>query len=112
MPVMPQINDAAEDLELLLRLASEAGASYIASQVLFLRSSAKKRFFPFLADEFPDLLPLYRRLYAASHTEALSTYTRQKMAEIRRLKQQYGLISRGMEQQERNRSPEQMSLWG
>src|SRR5262249_29616065 len=58
MPVMPQINDAPEDLDLLMRLASEAGASYVASQVLFLRQSARKRFFPFLAEEFPELLPL------------------------------------------------------
>jgi DNA repair photolyase len=111
MPVMPRINDAPEDLELLLRLASEAGASYVASQVLFLRQSAKKRFFPFLAEEFPELLPLYRCLYATAHTDALAAYSRRKMAEIQRLKQQSGLISRGMGQQEQNRSPEQMSLW-
>ena len=54
---------------------------------------------------------LYRRLYAAPHTEALSAYTRGMMAEIQRLKQQYDLISRGEGQRGRNRSPEQMSLW-
>jgi DNA repair photolyase len=111
MPVMPRINDSPDDLETLLRMASEAGATYVASQVLFLRQSAKKRFFPFLAEEFPDLLPLYHRLYATSHTEALSTYTCGKMAEIQRLKLQYGLISRGERQRGRNHSPEQMSLW-
>jgi DNA repair photolyase len=111
MPVMPRINDAPEELDRLILLVAEAGASYVASQVLFLRQSAKKRFFPFLAEEFPELLPLYRRLYAASHTEALAAYTREKMAEIQHLKQQHGLVGRGKGSRERNCRPEQMSLW-
>jgi DNA repair photolyase len=111
MPVMPRINDAAGDLDRLLRLAREAGASYVASQVLFLRQSAKKRFFPFLAEEFPDLLPLYRRLYASLHTEALTAYSREKMAEIQRLKQRHGLAGRGERRRERAELPDQMSLW-
>jgi len=110
MPVMPRINDGPEDLELLLRLAGEAGASYVASHVLFLRQSAKKRFFPFLAEEFPELLPLYRRLYAASPTDALAAYTRRKMAEIEALKQQYGLTRSRGEQRRRSDTPDQLSF--
>jgi DNA repair photolyase len=91
MPVMPRINDALDDLELLARIARDAGAGYLVSQVLFLRQSAKKRFFPFLAEEFPELLPLYRRLYAAPQTDSLGAYSRAKMAEIDHLKQRYGL---------------------
>jgi DNA repair photolyase len=110
MPVMPRINDAPEDLEMLARLASEAGARYLVSQVLFLRQSAKKRFFPFLAEEFPELLPLYRRLYAAPHTEALADYTRLKMAEIAELKQQYGLTGERHDPPERRANPDQLIL--
>lgn len=111
MPVMPRINDAPEDLELLLLLASEAGASYVASQVLFLRQSARKRFFPFLAEEFPELMPLYRRLYAGSHTDALAAYSREKMAEIQALKRQVGLIGRGEERRRPERGREQLAFW-
>src|SRR5260370_11297368 len=110
MPVMPRINDTPEDLELLARLASEAGASYLISQVLFLRQSAKKRFFPFLAEEFPKLLSLYRRLYAAPHTDALAVYTRRKMAEIQELKQRHGLDGVRHQQHGRTRALDQLVL--
>jgi DNA repair photolyase len=110
MPVMPRINDAPEDLELLMRLASEAGAGYLISQVLFLRQSAKKRFFPFLAEEFPELLPFYRRLYAGPQTEALAAYTRGKMAEIAHLKQRYGLTDTRPNQREGSGNREQLVL--
>src|SRR5262249_45817939 len=96
MPLLPGINDAPADLERLVRLASEAGASTLVSQVLFLRDCSRKRLFPFLEEWFPELLPYYRRLYASYQTEALAGYTRAKMEEIRRLKEAYGLSgSRG-----------------
>jgi len=110
MPVMPRINDAPEDLELLMRLAREAGASYLVSQVLFLRQSAKKRFFPFLAEEFPELLPSYRRLYAGAQTEPLVAYTRGKMAEIAHLKLRHGLTDTRPNQREGSGSREQLVL--
>ncbi len=109
MPVMPRINDAPEDLELLARLAQEAGAGHLISQVLFLRQSAKNRFFPFLAEEFPELLPAYRRLYAGPRTEALAAYTHAKMAEIARLKQRYGLTGERQHSQ-RQYGPDQLVL--
>ncbi len=93
MPLLPRINDGAEDLDLLCRLAGEAGASYLASQVLFLRSCSRKRFFPFIEERFPELLPYYRRLYAGRGTEALASYTRLKMQELAQLKRRYGLLS-------------------
>ena len=91
MPVLPRINDGLEDLDLLVRLAKEAGADFLASNVLFLRKCSKKRFFPFLEERFPELVPYYRRLYATNHTPALAEYTRRKSAEIQALKQKYGL---------------------
>lgn len=112
MPVLPRINDRLEDLDLLLRLAREAGAKYVAAQVLFLRSCSKKRFFPFLEESFPELMPYYRRLYASYRTEALATYTRQKIGEIQRLKQQYGLVGWRREDSERRVFIEQPPLTG
>jgi DNA repair photolyase len=91
MPLLPRINDGAEDLDLLVRSAKEAGASYLAAQVLFLRKCSEKRFFPFLEERFPELVPYYRRLYAGYHTEALTAYTREKTEYVRSLKRKYGL---------------------
>jgi len=91
MPVLPRINDGLEDLELLVRLAKEAGAGYLAAQPLYLRKSSRKRFFPFLEEQFPELLPYYRRLYGPQGGEELRTYSRRIAGDIQRLKTQYGL---------------------
>lgn len=92
MPLLPRVNDRSEDLELLVRLCREAGAQYFASQVLMLRSSARKRFFPWLEERFPELVPYYRRLYGGSREDSLAAYSRQKGAEIQALKQRFGLL--------------------
>jgi DNA repair photolyase len=108
MPVLPRITDRFEDLDLLISLAKEHGARWIGSQVLFLRKCSKKRFFPFIEERFPELLPFYRRLYAGYHTEALAEYTRAKMAEIQNLKRKYGLVGG----QRRSETPaDQMALF-
>jgi DNA repair photolyase len=110
MPLLPSINDAPADLELLVRLASEAGASHLVSQVLFLRDCSRKRFFPFLEERFPELLPYYSRLYAGHRTEALAEYTREKMAEIRRLKEVYSLGRRRENSPGPSRGPDQLAF--
>lgn len=66
MPVLPGITDRPASLEAIASAASRAGASYLAHQVLFLMSSAKRSFYPFLAERFPRLLSRYRRTYALS----------------------------------------------
>jgi len=96
MPVLPRINDAAEDLDLLMRLASEAGARYLASNVLFLRKSSRKRFFPFIEEHFPQLVGQYRRMYARNHTPELTEYSRRMRELIESLKRKHGL-ARGRE---------------
>jgi DNA repair photolyase len=110
MPVLPRINDGYGDLDLLVRLAKEAGAHYLATQVLFLRNSSKKRFFPFIEEQFPELLPYYRRLYAAHETEELRNYTLRKTAEIRQLKVKHGLSGLPREDREPDYVPDQLVL--
>lgn len=91
MPLLPGINDGPEDLETLFGMVREAGAHYLASQVLFLRSCSRKRFFPFVAEHFSELLPLYRRLYGSGNSAALAEYAREKSAEVRALKRRFGV---------------------
>ena len=50
------------EAELPLWLSSP---SYVAAQALFLRSSAKKEFYPFLDASFPKLSPRLKRIYEA-----------------------------------------------
>jgi DNA repair photolyase len=111
MPVLPRINDSHADLDLLIRQAKEAGARYLAAQVLFLRNCSKKRYFPFIDERFPELLPYYHRLYDRRHSEALTTYSRHKQDEIYRIKQRYGLVGFRAARAAESPAPEQLELF-
>jgi DNA repair photolyase len=61
---MPGINDAREQVERIVEGATEANATYIGGQTLFLRGSTREVFFEFLREKRPDLVERYERLYA------------------------------------------------
>ena len=63
MPLMPGINDDAENLAPLFSAARDAGAFDVVPSPLFLRPAARDRFLPWLSREFPGLVARYRRLY-------------------------------------------------
>ena len=58
-PLMPGINDAPEQVERIVALATEAGAVHIGGQTLFLRGSVQEVFFEWLREHRPDLLERY-----------------------------------------------------
>jgi DNA repair photolyase len=62
-PLMPGINDAAEQVEPLLQAATDAGATSIGGVALHLRTGVKEVFMEWLQAERPDLVERYRRLY-------------------------------------------------
>jgi DNA repair photolyase len=101
MPVLPLMTDRQESLEQLAQAARDAGAHYLCGNVLFLRPSAQKIFFPFLAERFPHLLRRYRQRYGASpyirgaYVESL----KQRLGEIR---SRYGLARAPVEYQPEN----------
>jgi DNA repair photolyase len=63
-PVLPEITDRPRDLEALVKAASEAGAKHIHVGPLFLKPCSAAVFLPFLEENFPDLVKLYRARYA------------------------------------------------
>jgi DNA repair photolyase len=63
-PLMPGINDAPEQVAKIVELATEAGATYIGGNTLFLRGSVREIFFDWLREHRPDLLERYEELYA------------------------------------------------
>ena len=63
MPVMPGINDHEKVLAPLLEACRDAGAHDVGGSALFLRPAARARFMPWLAAEFPRLVPRYERLF-------------------------------------------------
>ena len=67
MPVLPGITDNPRDLEALVKKVSEAGATYVGACALRLQSSARKRYLPFIEQEFPHLAERYRNTYAGGY---------------------------------------------
>jgi DNA repair photolyase len=63
-PLLPGINDAPEQVEEIIRLATEAGAVSIGGQTLFLHGPVREIYFDWLRSYRPDLVPRYERLYA------------------------------------------------
>ena len=63
-PVLPEITDRPRDLEALVKAASEAGAKYIFANPLFLKPCSAAVFLPFLEENFPKLVELYRTRYS------------------------------------------------
>jgi DNA repair photolyase len=63
-PVLPEITDRPRDLEALVKAASEAGAKFVSASPLFLKPCSAAVFMPFLEENFPTLVQLYRTRYA------------------------------------------------
>ena len=62
-PLMPGVNDAPEQVEKIIELATEAGATNIGGICLHLRGEVKAIWWEWLRSYRPDLIPRYERLY-------------------------------------------------
>ena len=67
MPVLPGITDNPADLTELVRQVAAAGATHVNACALRLRSTARARYLPFIAEHFPHLAERYATSYATSH---------------------------------------------
>ncbi|MEA2440322.1 MAG: hypothetical protein QOH76_1746 [Thermoleophilaceae bacterium] len=63
-PLMPGINDAPEQVERILELCAEAGATHVSGIALHLRGDVRGLFMDWLRSQRPDLVPHYERLYS------------------------------------------------
>ena len=72
MPVLPGITDRPRDLELLVQRVAESGATHFVAGSLRLRSTARERYLPVIAAEFPNLLERYQRTFRNGHELAPS----------------------------------------
>jgi DNA repair photolyase len=62
-PLMPGINDSPQQVERLIELAEEAGATSIGGIALHLRKGVREVFMAWLETARPDLVPRYREMY-------------------------------------------------
>jgi DNA repair photolyase len=63
-PILPGISDRPEQLRQVVRAARAAGATGVWANLLFLRPGTREHFLAHLAEDWPEQLPLYERLYA------------------------------------------------
>src|SRR3954452_13541706 len=63
-PLMPGINDAPEQVEAILALAADAGATSVGGITLHLRGEVRGIFMDWLRSQRPDLVARYEELYA------------------------------------------------
>src|SRR3954466_12460624 len=63
-PLMPGINDAPEQVDEIIRIATENGATGISGITLHLRGEVREIFFDWLRAHRPGLIPRSQRLYA------------------------------------------------
>lgn len=66
MPVLPGLTDSAQALRALVAAVAGAGATHINVGSLRLRTAARQRYLPWMAESFPALVPRYQAAYAGS----------------------------------------------
>jgi DNA repair photolyase len=63
-PLLPGLSDRPELMADVVRAARDAGATGIWANVLYLRPGTREHFMENLARDWPEMIPLYERLYA------------------------------------------------
>jgi DNA repair photolyase len=89
-PVLPGITDSPAHLERVIIAAADAGAAFVFSNPLFLKSCSQKVFLPFVEENFPHLLPLYHARYS-SNSFLPAQYNRRIAQLVKRLCAKHGI---------------------
>jgi DNA repair photolyase len=92
-PLLPGITDREGDLEAVAAAATESGAQWFFTNVLFLMPASAKQFMPFLREKFPRLAKQYEQWYA-KNGYAPEEYRRKISARVARLRQLHGFNPR------------------
>jgi DNA repair photolyase len=93
MPILPGLTDRDADLDRLFLAAREAGAQWIATNVLFLMPTSWKSMLSFLDEKFPKLARQYRDWFSG-YGDAPEAYRKEISQRVEQLRRKYGLRSR------------------
>lgn len=110
-PLMPGITDTPRALEAMARRAKKAGASFFASQPLFLKPCSKGVFLRFVREHFPALEPMYAARYG-DRAFVSKAYRERVTALVKAVVRKHGLESRFEGRAEQAVGPVQGELWG
>jgi DNA repair photolyase len=92
-PVLPGLSDQPKLLEQVVIAARQAGATFVWMEMLHLKPGSREHFLAMLAEQFPEQLSLYQRLYArrAYLPASVSTPVR---AHLNELSRRHGIADR------------------
>jgi len=100
MPILPGLTDREQDLDALFCAARDAGALWVAANVVFLMPASWNTFMSFLDQKFPKLAARYREWYRG-YGYAPDGYRKEISARVEKLRLKYGLGKRCEEAQAR-----------
>jgi DNA repair photolyase len=108
-PILPGLSDDPRGMADVVRAAREAGATGVWANLLYLKPGTKEHFLEALANDWPELVPEYERLYGgrAYLAEDDSEPARER---ARRLAREHGIRDRRRVRLEPPPEPEQLGL--
>ena len=114
-PVLPGITDSPKELEALVQAASEAHATSIFANPLFLKPCSRSVFLPFIQNKFPNLVRRYEQLYGERDFGS-QAYRKNLSALMSKFKKKYGIGTPGprgpiREYAEKPRAAKQLALF-
>lgn len=92
-PILPGLSDDPFRMAQVIRAARDAGATSVWANVLYLRPGTREHFLEHLARDWPELLPLYERLYQG-RAYLPSSEVEPVRRQVRELASRYGLTDR------------------
>jgi DNA repair photolyase len=109
-PILPGISDKPEQLAEVVRAAREAGATGIWTHGLYLKPGTREHFLEHLAEDWPEELERYARLYGNGRAYLPKDAFEPTRAEVRRLARAHGVRDRRRIKLAPPAEPEQLSL--
>ncbi|MDQ2910358.1 MAG: radical SAM protein, partial [Actinomycetota bacterium] len=108
-PLLPGISDRPELIEQVVREAREAGACGVWANLLFLRPGTREHFLEALAEDYPEQLLAYERLYAR-RAYLGAAETKPARAQVAELARKHGIRDRRRTRLAPGPEPEQLAL--
>jgi DNA repair photolyase len=108
-PLLPGISDRPELMEQVVREARQAGACGVWANLLFLRPGTREHFLEALAEDYPEQLPAYERLYAR-RAYLGAAETKPVRAQVAELTRKHGIRDRRSTRLAPAPEPEQLIL--
>jgi len=108
-PLLPGISDRPELMEQVVREAREAGACGVWANLLYLRPGTREHFLTALAEDYPEQLPAYERLYGG-RAYLRSAETKPVRAQVAELARKHGIRDRRRTRLAPAPEPEQLIL--